>query len=252
MNLTGEWKVGLSEIIFPKTWYNIPRKAASFVLSHNGDLRIGDTTLPPEWRTYTLNASLSAGQYDTIEEVLNMIHETIKKRCKVTIQDENVKKLIEWTWPKFKYHGASGKVHVTLPGKTRISLSEHLSEMIGFDRDQIPLVNETETPIQIKGNRAADISAGLHGMYIYCDLLEHVHVGDVLAQLLRIVDTEGPRGQTLHKYFEKPRYIPLQKKSFDTIEILIKDDFGKIIPFETGKLVVTVHFRRARGSYFLT
>ena len=51
--------------------------------------------------------------------------------------------------------------------------------------------------------------------------------------------------------YDQPRYFPVQKKTFDTIEIDIRDDTGESIPFDAGKLIVTLHFRRAKDSYFI-
>ena len=88
-------------------------------------------------------------------------------------------------------------------------------------------------------------------MYIYCDVLECVPVGDTAAPLLRIVEVNGVAGEMLLIQYDPPRYVPLQKKVFDSIEIDIRDDAGGPIAFDSGKLIVTLHFRRAKDSYFL-
>jgi hypothetical protein len=101
------------------------------------------------------------------------------------------------------------------------------------------------------GDRPVDIEGGLHALYVYCDAVECVAVGDTLAPLLRIVTIKGPRGEMTYIQYDEPRYIPLQKKNFDSIEMDIRDDMGNAIPFDSGKLIVTLHFRRVRDSYFL-
>src|SRR6218665_306239 len=53
--------------------------------------------------------------------------------------------------------------------------------------------------------------------------------------LLRIVQMAGKGNDTIHARYEKPIYIPLQKKHFDSIEIDIRTDTGKPVPFEYGK-----------------
>ena len=101
------------------------------------------------------------------------------------------------------------------------------------------------------GLRTADINGGIRALYVYCDVVENVAVGDTQAPLLRIVDaTTGQRNDNVHRTVDPPRYMPVQKKRFDTIEIFIKDDFGEDILFEGGKLITTLHFRRAVGPYF--
>ena len=85
-------------------------------------------------------------------------------------------------------------------------------------------------------------------------MLENIPVGDTMAPLLRIVEVSGTRNderqELTHIQYDQPRYFPVQKKAFDTIEIDIRDDTGESIPFDTGKLIVTLHFRRAKDSYF--
>ena len=41
------------------------------------------------------------------------------------------------------------------------------------------------------------------------------------------------------------------KKSFDSIHIAIRDDLGDKIQFENGKVLVTLHFRRAKELHFI-
>jgi hypothetical protein len=66
--------------------------------------------------------------------------------------------------------------------------------------------------------------------------MECVPVGDTTARLLRIVEISGQKGEMVHIQYDRPRYVPLQKKEFDSIEIDIRDDSGERIPFDSGKV----------------
>ena len=88
-------------------------------------------------------------------------------------------------------------------------------------------------------------------MYIYTDIVENVIIGDTEAPLLRIVETAGNFGDIIHQTFEPLRFIPLRRKSFDSIEIDIRDAYGQPMSFESGILTVTLHIRRASSPYFL-
>jgi hypothetical protein len=103
----------------------------------------------------------------------------------------------------------------------------------------------------IRGGMACDLQAGIHALYVYCDLLQFTHVGDIKAPLLRVVDSGGEVGDVITRYYERPRYVPLQKKNFDSIQIIIRDDLGEKIQFESGKVLLTLHFRRTRSQYLL-
>ena len=45
--------------------------------------------------------------------------------------------------------------------------------------------------------------------------------------------------------------MPLQKKSFDSIDILLVTDYGEPLPFVPGKLLVVLEFRRMVHPYLL-
>ena len=44
------------------------------------------------------------------------------------------------------------------------------------------------------------------------------------------------------------QYVPVQTKSFEDVEIVLRNDTGDPVPFERGKLIATLHFRQR--SYF--
>ena len=46
------------------------------------------------------------------------------------------------------------------------------------------------------------------------------------------------------KNFERPHYVPLNKKNFDTISLNIRDEAGDLVAFEHGKVIITLHFRQ--------
>ena len=79
-------------------------------------------------------------------------------------------------------------------------------------------------------------------LYVYCDVVEPRMVGDSQVPLLRIVPAEGDHGQLVTRIYENVHYVRLQRKSFQTIEINIRDRTGNIVPFEQGTLNVTLHF----------
>jgi len=84
--------------------------------------------------------------------------------------------------------------------------------------------------------------------YVYCDLVEHVPVGDTKAPLLRIVNSMSERG--VHETFNPPLYIQLQNRCFDTVEINLMTDTRLPIPFRFGKSFIVLEFRRAAYQYF--
>mgnify|MGYP003401617484 FL=1 len=151
--------------------------------------------------------------------------------------------LDESKWPRLKYTESNRLVSVELHPQTWIKVDKHLASILGWELN--PLVNYEQEVQTFCGTNASDINGRIHNMYIYTDLIENVTVGDTEAPLLRIVETAGKFGDVIHQSFKMLRYIPLRKKSFDTIELDIRDVFGEPVSFESGILVVTLHFRRA-------
>ena len=88
-----------------------------------------------------------------------------------------------------------------------------------------------------------DMQRGFYALYVYCDVAEHVVVGHSKAPLLRAVNVAGKEGLTISKIYQTIQYVPVQKKQFESIEIDIRDDAGRKVPFERGSVIVTLHFR---------
>jgi hypothetical protein len=74
-------------------------------------------------------------------------------------------------------------------------------------------------------------------------------VGDAEVPLLRIVQVAGRDGEMTTRAFDHIQYCPLVLRRFQTVEIDIRDDTGVKIPFERGRVVVTLHCRRRKESY---
>ena len=66
-------------------------------------------------------------------------------------------------------------------GDIAVRFSSDLARILGFD-EKVGYVREVTAPHPISLNVNLDI----YSMYVYCDLLQHVVVGDTKAPLLRI------------------------------------------------------------------
>jgi len=93
------------------------------------------------------------------------------------------------------------------------------------------------------------IGGMIRSVYIYCDILEHIAVGNTRALLLRIVDnprkTYGNVPQTTNPIL----YVPLQKKNFVMVEINIVTDTGMPVPYRSGKVFVILEFHCAIHTF---
>jgi hypothetical protein len=87
-------------------------------------------------------------------------------------------------------------------------------------------------------------------IYVYCNLVEPQIIGDTLAPIIRMVNTDFQQysfGENVTKSFASLQYVPLMKLSFSTVKIDLRDNTGNLIPFCSGHSAVTLHFRRRRN-----
>ncbi len=81
-------------------------------------------------------------------------------------------------------------------------------------------------------------------LYLYSDVVEDELVGDSKVPLLRTVPISGKRGDMVNINFPRPFFKPVTKGYINSIEIEIKDDTGKNISFNSGKVICVLHFRK--------
>jgi hypothetical protein len=119
-----------------------------------------------------------------------------------------------------------------------------LKSFLGFDKLNFP-------PGDYKAPYVADVTRGVNSLYVYCPLVEPRMVGDAQVPLLRIVPVAGRDGEMMTRAFDHIPYCPLVLRRFQTVEIDIRDDTGVKIPFERGRVVVTLHCRKRKVRHFL-
>lgn len=93
-------------------------------------------------------------------------------------------------------------------------------------------------------NETFDLHAGQRLMYVYCDIASFVPIGNTKSPLLRVCNVSGSYGEIVRVTFDRPFYVPVSRREFDTILVDIRNELGQPMPFEFGKSVVTLHFRR--------
>jgi hypothetical protein len=76
-----------------------------------------------------------------------------------------------------------------------------------------------------------------YSLFIYSYICEYQLVGDNEAPLLQFVSTTNVNENYVEKIFDLPHFIPLARNNLENIE-------GIPIHFQTGKVVVKLHFKR--------
>ena len=219
VNQTGDWEVSLNEIQYPRTWYNV-QEGQQWIYYRRGPRDMFNAHKIP------------IGHYSTVQELIGAIQSVIDG------VDSNRNVLLS-------YDGIMNRVRIMVKNGGAISMKDDLATMLGYES---PLTSPITT--SFSAPYAPNLQLGMHSLYVYCSLVQDQMVGDVQVPLLRIIPVEGQHGEFITKSYQSPQYLPLSRKSFDSIEIDIKDDTGRNIPFESGKSVVTLHFRLKRSPYF--
>ena len=212
---SGQWMVGLADIVYPKTWDNITI----------GEISV--RKLNPVDNTFNrINLKLRTGRYESMTEVLAAIQRSLaqyKLSQDVLFFYDGIRNVTLMEIKKIEY---------------QISLSLDLAEILGFKTEWIGYGKHRNTS-------APSLNRGLTSLYVYSDIADPRPVGDVSAPLLRIVPIEnGGRFSDAYKEFRNIHYIPISNTSTDLVHVLIRDDTGAEVPFRSGKVVITLHFKQ--------
>ena len=260
VSLNGDWEVALVDIIYPRNWHNVSEQYID--ISYDPAKKtLPLTNLRESESLYgAFRVPIPSAYYSSMAELTTAINDSISDTFKHPIpswSSEGVNGyLASSLWPSFYYDAQDRKVKLSMVDGIYVDIPERLAGLLGMNpTTEADAIRHFSSLSTVESYKPCDIEGGLHALYVYCDVMESIPVGDTMAPLLRIIEVAGSRNketQTMtHIQYDQPRYFPVQKKTFDSIEIDIRDDTGESIPFDSGKLIVTLHFRRAKDTYFV-
>ena len=128
------------------------------------------------------------------------------------------------------------KVTISLENGYTFKLRKEQAIVLGFlsidDEDETKEILNTETPTY-KANLRRESN-----IYIYCSIVQPQIVGYQTVPLLDMV-SKGHRHLPV-------QYIPVLIKSFQEIIILLRSSTNKLISFDRGRALRTLHFKRIK------
>ncbi len=71
-------------------------------------------------------------------------------------------------------------------------------------------------------------------VYIYTDIIEQNSISQESASILQIIKTEGEFSEEICKSYLNPKYLNVNKTLINSISILLKDKYNKILEFESS------------------
>ena len=177
LQLNGEWEVGLAEIDYPHTWYNIREGKNSL-----------EIYVPDKWAQ---EISFQPGYYEKVQEMID----AFRKAGLANMTDVVV-----------SYDDTSKRVTVRCAKGTVLELRGDIARMFGL------LNNTAIRAFGKKGFTLALPETGNQYFKIYTDIIKSQYHGNVVVPVLRTVTVKGEHGSYVSKNFERPHYIPLNKK----------------------------------------
>jgi hypothetical protein len=215
--LNGSWEVGLVELIIPSDIQNVYGDAFYFTIRRHvgGDVRvkIPDGNYTRRSLVYAMKQELRIVQISQ-RIPANMIQFALKP-------DSIAMRLRA-------FRGFAG-----------IEFSRDLAYMIQFKPVHL------YTPSGDYRSEAEPVMSGrTTPIMVYCNLLQHVAVGDTAAPLLRMAEMPTRNTGIYRQSFSPILYIPLHQKSFDSITIHIMDDMGRPVSFSSGTCNIVLEFRK--------
>lgn len=219
--LDGEYEMALVEIIYPHTWYNVDNEDGKYWISAIG---VGRDRLE--------RINVPSGYYENGTAFATVLNREFSRN----VRDFDV---------KFSYDETIGRfsLNVDSTGSRVFGMSNDLQRYMGFDLSTFSIGEKSFWTIS---QQSFDPNRSLNLMYVYCDVAAHTVVGDTKTPLLRVCDVTGKHGEFVRHTYDQPHYVPVGRRDFDTIEISINNELGKPMPFQYGKSVVILHFRRKR------
>ena len=165
------------------------------------------------------------GNYDKAEDLINHINSMMQAKW----SDAGLFEI-----PELSLDAANGFLNFKKTGKVdentgiQLKFSNYLSEILSVEQQRPINIQQTYT-----------------SLFVYC-IIDQVIIGHTRGPLLRVVNAhpELPFGRHITETFEEPYYMQLSSKTFDEIEIYLRNDSGEAPHFNFGRVVVSLHFNR--------
>lgn len=239
----GQWTVGLSQIVYPRSWANIKNARFKVTMPVDGT---------PGQPMYTEEFTLSNDRFENAAHLIADLDEKIHHKVRNQSWSEKIHVLLE------RY---TKRCVVKMSTEFILELPEHMAVPLGFGRaKKVLLAAGTSKALAyamstdrtrvfigevIKSPHTVNADRLITELYLYTSIISQQRVGDTLAPLLRtITDVGSGSNETVVTEFKHIHYHPLQTGYFEEVEVHLADSSGTVIDFSYGDVVVTLHFRK--------
>ena len=242
--LEGEWRVALSEIIFPAK-INQVNKSDLKIFSSEG-LKFYEKSIPFDAvsRQYGgERAIIGTGSYENRDHFLRSL-KTATGLPHFEFQFNKINGVL------FLFFGKNEGIYFrdnkipSIQGFNGIhdGSGYHIGYKMLDTFENLTMADDEEKKF---GDYPFDLSAGKQLIFIYVNIIEYQYVGDTKAPLIRVIDSKQrlKNGSpceiepTQRIVFSNLEYKKLLSKNFQSIEIQLRTETGELVPFAgTGKV----------------
>ena len=123
-----------------------------------------------------------------------------------------------------------------------ITFSENLQKLTGFG----PIITGAGVTY---GTQSWDISGGFGDLYVFCNNVELSYLASAKLPIMAVFPYRASSNVPDQLLYEPSNiiYVPLLRKTFQSIEIVIKNDSGQLFTFPEGsQSVIVLHVRPGR------
>lgn len=230
IDLQGSYEIGLSEIIYPRTWLNVGYREIFIILS----------ITEKENKIHCQEIILPAGHYDCVKQIISIINDKVEKHFtgphNLPPPAQHLRKNEFKTI--FQYRLEIGKVVLTLYDNVQLEMSNAVADMLGFNKQLYT------GGLLMYADHIADVHRNLRCLYVYINVAEDRIVGDTRAPLLRMVPLSGSRGEVIFQTYHDVHFVPIKFNSFDHITVNIRNGAGDLVAFQRGEVILTLQLRR--------
>ena len=246
IQLQGDWQLALTSLSFPSNINNVnsgeivaytnSRTETDESRNQSGQNRKIRTGIYSNWENLVTEIVRLANlkqfdrRFDKFKQKLTL---TIGKNEGLSFQDNEIPSIL----------GSKGTPDPSHSGFVHIGYKKNVEN------------GNPNAPNRHLANFPVDITCGSKLIFVYIDIIEHQHVGDSRAPVLKIIESERRlRNGSLitvtpvhHKTFTNLDYKHLLSNNIQNIKIELRNETGKLLPFTgIGKVVVSLKFQRTR------
>lgn len=172
---------------------------------------------PPN-TTQQIGVAIPTGHYDTPQDVAKAINVAVDT-------------------PGFevRVHSIENRAYISVPQSMVIEFSSRLQETLGIDEPR--LFKSTFSTRCINLNTSSVI-------YVYTDIVESQITGGSHTSLLQVIPAQGKFGEIQHFSPQNLVYLPLRAHNISAISIRLTDTYGDNVQFQSGHVIIQLHFRK--------